>query len=143
MKGGWEKCANLADKRTKNQSLQPGNLWTITAITPGNGSEGKTWIGSFISPGFGGRPTRPFGWFGTVRGQQGSSLCCPWPVRPLWSVTCRDWALPRNAPPRSLHLGSHRFGIKAARPSHFLQPSIGSQKNAALWRVFAPLQGRR
>jgi len=53
------------------------------------------------------------------------------------------FSLDRAIRAKSLILGSHRFGIEAAGPSRFPQPSIGSQKNAALWRVFAPLQGRR
>ena len=73
--------------------------------------------------------------------------------KPVSRVAVRQWqllsgqhdrvGLDRAIRANRLLLGSHLFGIEAAEPSRFSQPLIGSQKNAALWNVFAPLQGRR
>jgi hypothetical protein len=60
-------------------------------------------------------------------------------VPKIFPVTCSQPGYPSKEPAS----GSYLFGIEAAAQCRFPQPSIGSQKNAALWSVFAPLQGRR
>lgn len=55
----------------------------------------------------------------------------------------RDQLSARAIRAKRLLAGSHLFGIEAAEQCCFSQPSISSQKNAAVWSIFAPLQGGR
>ena len=49
-----------------------------------------------------------------------------------WCGRQRDRGLDQSIRAKSPLLGSHLFGFEAVGPSRFPQPSIGSQKNAAL-----------
>ena len=84
--------------------------------------------------------------------RQPPDLCCS-SEKPVSRVAVRQWQLLSgqhdllgpdwDIRANRLLLRLHLVGIEAAGSSRFSQPSIGSQKNATLGIVFAPLQGRR